>query len=64
MKERLPKIIGLHLEDARNISTETGFTLRVMQKDGEHLIGTMDFRTDRINIAVERNTVAAILNVG
>jgi hypothetical protein len=62
--ERLPEIIGLHLDEARTISDETGFSIRVMKMDGEHLIGTCDYRTDRINVAIERNTVAAILNVG
>ena len=62
--KRLPKIIGLHLDEARMISYETGFSIRVMKMDGEHLIGTCDYRTDRINVAVDRNEVTAILNVG
>jgi hypothetical protein len=62
--EAVDKIIGLDVDQARYILQQHGMWLRVMQKDGEHLMGTCDFRSDRLNVAVEDGKVIGLLQVG
>jgi hypothetical protein len=52
-------LIGSTETEAQNIAEELGFTTRVMRRDGENYIGTMDFRTNRINLEITDGKVTA-----
>ena len=49
----VPDVIGDSVEEATATLEEAGFTLRVVQRDGEDLPGTADFLENRVNVAVE-----------
>ncbi len=36
---------------------EHGYTVRVTQRDGRPFIGTRDYRTDRVNLVIEKGKV-------
>jgi hypothetical protein len=50
-------VAGCAEADVQHRAEAAGWTVRVMHRDGEDLIGTMDFRTDRLNLDVEQGTV-------
>lgn len=50
-------LIGLTKEDAKDLAEKHGFTIRVMHEDGESFMGTMDYRTDRVNLSVNGGKV-------
>ena len=52
-------LVGLTLEQAR---AKTSHPVREVQRDGEHLIVTADYREDRINVATEGGKIVAIVN--
>ena len=49
----VPDVVGDSLEDATATLEAAGFTLRVVQRDGEDLPSTADFVETRVNVAVE-----------
>jgi len=49
----VPDVIGQSVEEATATLEEAGFTLRVVQRDGEELPATADFLENRVNVAVE-----------
>jgi len=57
-------IVGLRFEQAKQLAESQGFVLRVMREDGEHYIGTCDYRTNRLNIAIDDGAVTDLLRVG
>jgi len=57
-------LIGLSVPDAEQKCKNAGFRMRVIKKDGEELIKTMDHRTDRINVEVVGGKVTAVDGVG
>ncbi len=48
-----PDVVGESVDDATATLEEAGFTLRVIQRDGEDLPATADFVDNRVNVAVE-----------
>ncbi len=67
MKEQiqdLNDIIGKKLEDAQEFAKTKSLTIRVVQKDGKHLIITSDYRSNRVNVAIFNNKIANIVSVG
>lgn len=58
------KIVGKDLDTAEFVAKKAGYSLRVMEQDGGNCIGTCDFRTDRMNVAVEGDKVTKVLSVG
>jgi hypothetical protein len=51
--------VGLTLEEAEARAAESGLTTRVVGADGADLVVTMDFRPDRLNLALFDGTVVA-----
>jgi ABC-type glycerol-3-phosphate transport system substrate-binding protein len=49
----VPDVIGDSVEDATATLEAAGYTLRVVQRDGEELPATADFIENRVNVAVE-----------
>ncbi len=45
------------LEECSKIAETNGYSTRVIEKDGDSFILTMDFRSDRINLRLRRNIV-------
>ena len=64
MTKNIEKIVGMNVEDAKIFLKNHGLSLRVMQCDGEHLMGTCDMRSKRLNVAVEKGRVIELLQVG
>jgi hypothetical protein len=56
--------IGKTIEEAAIVLEKLGLTMRVMQRDGQHLVGTCDLRSNRISVAVTDNKVTSILGCG
>jgi len=57
-------VIGLDVDEAERVAADAGWVLRVARLDGEDLALTMDFRTDRVNVAVEDDIVTEVLSIG
>jgi hypothetical protein len=55
--ERPGRFIGLSESAAHDLARTNGYTGRVTCRDGSDLIGTADFRLDRINFGVEHGLV-------
>jgi hypothetical protein len=60
----LEEFVGLSIEEFTAEAKASGFETRVVMQDGEPLAVTMDFRTDRVNVAVEGPRVVAIESIG
>lgn len=57
-------IINKPLSEAKELVKTLGYEIRVMKIDGDNLMGTMDFRSKRINVEVADEFVINIINVG
>jgi beta-lactam-binding protein with PASTA domain len=49
----VPDVVGDSVDTATATLEAAGFTLRVVQRDGEDLPATADFVEERVNVAVE-----------
>jgi hypothetical protein len=54
-------LTGLGLPEAERRAERRGCSVRVVERDGESLVVTEDFRPDRVNLAVEDGEVVAII---
>ena len=63
-----PDVVGETVDEATVTLEEAGFTLRVIQRDGEDLAATADFVENRVNVAVETQdgteVVTAVVSTG
>ncbi len=50
-------LIGLTKEAAKDLAEKNGYTIRVMNEDGQAFMGTMDIRSDRINLSISGGKV-------
>jgi hypothetical protein len=48
----LKSVIGHSLEEVTDAVERSGGRIRVMERDGQHGVGTCDFDMDRVNVAV------------
>jgi hypothetical protein len=48
---------GHSLDEASRFAAQHGVTWRVVERDGEALMATMDYRPDRLNFSVRDGTV-------
>ncbi len=55
----LQAVIGMSLDEATSYTQRAGFELRLVEIDGEPLITTKDYRTDRVNVVIENNFVTS-----
>jgi hypothetical protein len=65
----VPDIVGQSVDDATATLEDAGYTLRVIQRDGEDLAATADFVENRVNVAVETGddgteTVTEVISTG
>ena len=56
--------VGSPLADVEKLAADMGLTVRVLRLDGQDLPATADFRTDRVNVAVEADIVTEVISVG
>lgn len=57
-------IIGMSEAEADAFATGKGARIRVVKKDGKHLVITCDLRGDRINVATIGGKIVSIESVG
>ena len=62
--EAQQSIVGLTVDEATKVATESGWTVRVAREDGADLAVTMDYNPARLNVAVEAGVITEVLNVG
>ena len=54
-------VVGLTVEQAQQVARQQGCNkIRVIQRDGKDLPVTLDFQTDRLNVAVEDGKVTGV----
>jgi hypothetical protein len=51
------QLVGLQLDDARELATQSGCHLRVVRRDGKGLAVTANLDTRRINVETEDDVV-------
>lgn len=51
------QINGLTEKEAEKLIKEMDMRMRVVERDGEHFFGTMDIRTDRVNVRIQKGIV-------
>ena len=57
-------LVGLTLEEATKVAEGYGWTVRVSTLDGQSQMLTMDFQTNRVDVAVTAGTVTGVDNIG
>jgi hypothetical protein len=55
----LQAVQGMPLDEATSYAQGVGFELRVVEIDGESLMVTEDYRTDRVNVVIENDIVTS-----
>lgn len=50
-------LVGKSEQDAQDATEKAGYTFRVIEREGEPLPATTDYRTDRINVVIEDGDV-------
>lgn len=58
-QRQAPEYVGLTEVQARERASEAGRPLRVVQRDDEHFIVTMDYQERRVNVVVQDGTVTS-----
>lgn len=57
-------LLDLTEDEATAAATERGWTLRVVERDGESLAVTMDYSPTRVNVVITAGVVTAIQSIG
>jgi len=60
--ENYDDLIGLTIDEAK--AARPGNAIRVVMKDGEHYMVTMDYRMDRINVHIEDGKIVYVTGRG
>jgi hypothetical protein len=50
-------VIGLSEQEAHELCAHAGYKTRIRSKDGVSIMGTCDFRRDRVNLVIENDKV-------
>lgn len=58
----MEKIIGATISEAQELMT--GHIIRVSIKNGKRLMGTCDYRPNRINVEMQDDTIIKIVRMG
>ena len=53
-------LIGMNIGEAETLAASKGFITRVVERDGESFWITMDYRTNRVNLTVEKDMVTKV----
>jgi hypothetical protein len=64
LDEAAALLVGVTAERAEEIAAEQGWTIRIVEQDGESFAVTMDFRQDRVNVVVADGVITAVANIG
>lgn len=57
-------LVGMTLEEATAKVEPIGAEIRVIRRDGEDLAATMDYRSNRLNVAVSGDVITDVISVG
>jgi hypothetical protein len=57
-------IIGLSSIEASKMLQQEGYSLRIINKNGNNLIVTRDYKFNRVNVRVDGNDVTQVINLG
>ena len=57
--EAFQKYVGLTESEAVQAIKKDGLRPRVVSRDGEHYVITMDYRTDRVNLTITEGKVTS-----
>lgn len=60
---RAKTLISMSEGEAEDCSNLLGWTFRVVERDGEIFAGTFDYRTDRVNVTINKGLIVMV-NVG
>jgi hypothetical protein len=60
----VPELVGLPEDEAADVAAAAGLEMRVTERDGEALAATMDYREDRVNVAVDGGVVVRVDGIG
>lgn len=58
-KTELEALVGLTMDEARQIVAQRPLAFRILTEDGESFPATADYRTDRVNVHVQAGRVTA-----
>ena len=58
------EIKGLTVEEAQVVLEGKGMVVRVRKKDGQGMIGTCDYRTDRVNVSTKDGKIVGVSGIG
>lgn len=50
-------LIGMNIDEAEMLAASKGFITRIVERDGESFIVTMDYRTNRVNLTVKNDII-------
>ncbi len=53
-------LIGMNVDEVETLAASKGFLTRIVERDGESFIVTMDYRTNRVNLTVEKDIVTQV----
>ena len=59
-----PLVVGKPEAEAQTAIEAAGWTMRVVQRDGEDLAVTADFVDSRVNVTVDAGIVISVANIG
>ena len=57
-------LIGKSETEAQQYTEDRGLTMRVTKRDGKAYATTMEFKAERVNVAVDKDVVTEILGRG
>jgi hypothetical protein len=63
-KEIVDGIVGKSTKEAVEFLKTKGYRMRTLVRDGQKLMGTADYRRDRINVSVENDIVVGVIKIG
>ncbi len=58
-KEFADELVSKSEEEAQEATEQAGYTFRVIEREGEPLPATTDYRTDRINVVIEDGDITS-----
>jgi hypothetical protein len=62
--EEAQQLVGLAEDEAAKVAAGNGWTMRVVERDGESLMVTTDWVDNRVNVAVDSGKVSAVSSIG
>lgn len=62
--EEAQQLVGLAEDEAAKVAAGNGWTMRVVERDGESLMVTTDWVDNRVNVAVDSGRVSAVSSIG